>query len=135
ASRSVCANSLSPWYQCRLICPLLTLCQWWSASSQVIVLFSDVTSPLSLPVTRQRYQIRAPGGSEPDLCMSQVHSTFADVPRVKLGKALPLTSPQVASSTPYSSATCLMPAGTRTPALKVISFGNRTLVPWSSISA
>src|SRR5688500_1305387 len=108
---------------------------FWS-SSQERVLRSERVVPPDLFVTRQRYQMVAPGGSEPDLRISQVHDTSAEVlPGSKSGNALAVTVPQVSFSTPYSRTMRYMVAGSSTWAWKVSLSGNSSVTPRSSTLA
>src|SRR5688500_6057400 len=135
------AESSSSWakvrgepYQWRVSLSRVMLCQSFSSSSQVRRLRSERMVPPILFVTRQRYQMVAPGGSEPDLRISQVQETSAEVlPGSKSGNALAVTVPQVSFSTPYSTTTRSIVEGSSTWALKVSLSGNSSVTPRSSI--
>src|SRR5512135_2253746 len=88
--------------------PLVRDCQGLTLSSQITVFLSVTVSWPVASVMRQRHQICAPGGSEPDWRMSQVHFGLTLVPGVIGGKAWATTSPQVCSTSPYSSTTEVM---------------------------
>src|SRR3990170_2575940 len=123
------ANAREPSYQCSVSLSRLTLCQRCASSSQVTRCSSDTLSLPAVSVTRQRYQIVAPGGSDPDFSISHVHDTSSDFPGSKSGKALAVTWPQVSFSTPYSSTTWSIVLLLSTRAWKVIRSGNSMSTP------
>ena len=109
--------------------PPVMVCQLWTSSSQRTVWVELVNVAPLESLTCQRHHTDAPGGSEPDWRISQVHSTFSLEAGVTSGNALASSVPQVSLSTPYSSTTEVMSLPDWNSALKVMLSG-KVSVAW-----